>query len=193
VKHFLQAPASKAGDVVGGSGATAKRDSLFGSIMKEEEELEMIKTLPADSALRYTFPQCTCIVLACALHCQCPVVKHKTLSSPTNQSSDPKLIFRATRQKHLEDMIALKYEMQRIKQQAQVDRMTQELEKIKKEDERSKWVQEQEQQLLEAKFRKQLAKENPITSTSSDPRTNAVFKPQGIKFVRSAVFLRGQV
>jgi hypothetical protein len=29
--------------------------------MKEEEELEMIKTLPADSALRYTHvsPQCT--------------------------------------------------------------------------------------------------------------------------------------
>ena len=42
-------------------------------------------------------------------------------------------------------------------------------------------MQEQEQQLLEAKFRKQLAKENPITSTSSDPRTNAVFKPQGVK------------
>jgi hypothetical protein len=79
-------------------------------------------------------------------------------------------------------MIALKYEMQRIKQQTQVDRMTQELERIKKEDERSKWVQEQEQQLLEAKFRKQLAKENPITSTSSDPRTSAVFKPQGIKY-----------
>ncbi len=120
-------------------------------------------------------------------------------------------------------MIALKYEMQRIKQQAQVDKMTQELEKIKKEDERAKcvdrstlimitvtivfyhirhtrqsficckrytwhhthqslrWVQEQEQQLLEAKFRKQLAKENPITSTSSDPRTSAVFKPNGIK------------
>ena len=37
-------------------------------------------------------------------------------------------------------MIALKYEMQRIKQQAQVDRMTQELEKIKKEDERAKCV-----------------------------------------------------
>ena len=83
----------------------------------------------------------------------------------------------------MEDMIALKYEMQRIKQQSQVDRMTQELEKIKKEDERAKWVQEQEQQLLEAKFRKQLAKENPITSTSSDPRTSAVFKPQGIKYV----------
>lgn len=79
--------------------------------------------------------------------------------------------------------------MQRIKQQSQVDRMSQvrnsecicrripvlvtalkELERIKKEDERAKWVQEQEQQLLEAKFRKQLAKENPITSTSSDPR-----------------------
>ena len=89
-------------------------------------------------------------------------------------------------------MIALKYEMQRIKQQAQVDRMTQELEKIKKEDDRSKWVQEQEQQLLEAKFRKQLAKENPITSTSSDPRTNAVFKPQGIKFVQWCVFLFAQ-
>jgi hypothetical protein len=59
VKHFLQAPASKAGDVVGGTGAKAKGDSLFGSIMKEEEELEMIKTLPADSALRYTFLQCT--------------------------------------------------------------------------------------------------------------------------------------
>ena len=56
-----QAPASKAGDVVGGSGAKVKGDSLFGSIMKEEEELEMIKTLPADSALRYTHvsPQCT--------------------------------------------------------------------------------------------------------------------------------------
>jgi hypothetical protein len=163
--------------------------------MKEEEELEMIKTLPADSALRYTFPQCT-HALVLSLHVQFIVnarLSNKTLSSPTNQSSDPKLIFRATRQKHLEDMIALKYEMQRIKQQAQVDRMTQELEKIKKEDERSKWVQEQEQQLLEAKFRKQLAKENPITSTSSDPRTNAVFKPQGIKFVRSAVFLRPQV
>jgi hypothetical protein len=38
-------------------------------------------------------------------------------------------------------MIALKYEMQRMKQQAQVDRMTHELEKIKKEDERSKCVQ----------------------------------------------------
>ncbi len=60
----------------------------------------------------------------------------------------------------------------------------QELERIKKEDERAKWVQEQEQQLLEAKFRKQLAKENPITSTSSDPRTSAVFKPQGIKYYR---------
>jgi hypothetical protein len=108
-------------------------------------------------------------------------------------------------------MIALKYEMQRIKQQSQVDRMAQELEKIKKEDERAKWVQlqyngiryrrndrhrhdphqhnrwvqEQEQQLLEAKFRKQLAKENPITSTSSDPRTSAVFKPNGIKYVKN--------
>jgi hypothetical protein len=56
---------------VGGTGAKVKGDSLFGSIMKEEEELEMIKTLPADSALRYTFPHgihtCTCIVLACAV------------------------------------------------------------------------------------------------------------------------------
>jgi hypothetical protein len=55
VKQYSQAPASKGGDVAGGPGARIKGDSLFGSIMKEEEELEMIKALPADSALRCVF------------------------------------------------------------------------------------------------------------------------------------------
>jgi hypothetical protein len=48
----LQVPSSKAGEVSGGAVGKTKGDSLFGSILKEEEELEMIKALPADSALR---------------------------------------------------------------------------------------------------------------------------------------------
>ena len=45
-------PVNKPGDGAGGAGARIKGDSLFGSILKEEEELEMIKALPADSSLR---------------------------------------------------------------------------------------------------------------------------------------------
>ena len=43
---------NKPGDGAGGAGARIKGDSLFGSILREEEELEMIKALPADSSLR---------------------------------------------------------------------------------------------------------------------------------------------
>ncbi len=47
-------PVAKSGEGAGGAGGKIKGDSLFGSILKEEEELEMIKSLPADSALRFT-------------------------------------------------------------------------------------------------------------------------------------------
>jgi hypothetical protein len=49
-------PAAKSGEGAGGAGGKVKGDSLFGSILKEEEELEMIKSLPADSALRFHIP-----------------------------------------------------------------------------------------------------------------------------------------
>ncbi len=48
-------PVNKPGDGGGGAGARIKGDSLFGSILREEEELEMIKALPADSSLRQIF------------------------------------------------------------------------------------------------------------------------------------------
>jgi hypothetical protein len=51
-KFVHQAPAPKSWEGAGGAAGKSKGDSLFGSILKEEEELEMIKALPADSALR---------------------------------------------------------------------------------------------------------------------------------------------
>eukprot|EP00960_Hanusia_phi_P023251 686899-Hanusia_phi.AAC.1 len=84
------------------------------------------------------------------------------------------------RKQHLKDVIEMKYKLQQLKQEAektelenQVCRSAEgwiesdavmQIEEQRKEHERRKWVLLQQQQLLEAKYRKHFARENPIES-----------------------------
>jgi hypothetical protein len=133
----LQAPTSKAVEAAAAAAGKTKGDSLFGSILKEEEELEMIKALPADSALRL------------ALSLPKPSAFEPPLRPPTVvltqgvqgyaaeafgghdrvEACRPRHIFaalcsRAFLYEFIRNTLC-RYEMQRIKQQSQVDRMSQ--------------------------------------------------------------------
>jgi len=66
------------------------------------------------------------------------------------------------RKQHLQEMIGLKYEIQRLEQESQKDDLERQVQAMKKEHAKRDWILQQQQQLLEAKYRKHMAKENPI-------------------------------
>lgn len=87
------------------------------------------------------------------------------------------------RKKHLKEMIALKYDIQRLQQETAKDELQQQVEMMKKEHERREWVLKQQQLLLEAKYRKHMAREKPFTnvsgqSDSSKPKDAADYSPE---------------
>ena len=87
------------------------------------------------------------------------------------------------RKKHLKEMIALKYDIQRLQQETAKDELEQQVEMMKKEHERREWVLKQQQLLLEAKYRKHMAREKPFTnvsgqSDSSKPKDAADYSPE---------------
>jgi len=68
------------------------------------------------------------------------------------------------RKQHLKEVIEMKYKLQQLKQEAEKTELENQIEEQRKEHERRKWVLMQQQQLLEAKYRKHFARENPIES-----------------------------
>ena len=86
------------------------------------------------------------------------------------------------RKKHLKEMVVLKYDMQRLKQETEKDEMEQQVGMMKKEHERREWVLKQQQQLLEAKYRKHMAREKPFTNVGEQtenrrPKDAADYSP----------------
>lgn len=66
------------------------------------------------------------------------------------------------RKKHLSEMLTLKYELERLKQESEKENLKKQVELMRKEQERREWKFQQEQQLLEAKYRKHIARERPV-------------------------------
>lgn len=86
------------------------------------------------------------------------------------------------RKKHLQEMISLKYSMQRLQQETAKNELEQQVEMMKKEHERREWVLKQQQQLLEAKYRKHMAREKPFMnvggqSENNKPKDNNYYSP----------------
>ena len=77
------------------------------------------------------------------------------------------------RKQHLKSMISLKYDIERLKQEQSKDEMEQQVEMMKKEHDRREWVLKQQQQLLEAKYRKHMAREKPFLSVGGDNSNKA--------------------
>jgi hypothetical protein len=79
-------------------------------------------------------------------------------------------------------MISLKYSMQRLQQETAKNELEQQVEMMKKEHERREWVLKQQQQLLEAKYRKHMAREKPFMnvggqSENNKPKDNNYYSP----------------
>jgi hypothetical protein len=72
--------------------------------------------------------------------------------------------------------------MQRLQQETAKNELEQQVEMMKKEHERREWVLKQQQQLLEAKYRKHMAREKPFMnvggqSENNKPKDNNYYSP----------------
>ena len=71
------------------------------------------------------------------------------------------------RKKHLLKMVTIKYDLELLRQTAEKEQVEAEVELMKKEGVRREWLLKQQEQLLHAKYRKHMARENPTAILSS--------------------------
>jgi hypothetical protein len=94
------------------------------------------------------------------------------------------------RKKHLIEMVTIKYDLQLMRQTAEKEQVEAEVELLKKEGVRREWLLNQQEQLLHAKYRKHMARENPTAilslgqaSSSSSSSAFATYNPDmGLAF-----------
>ena len=81
------------------------------------------------------------------------------------------------RKKHLVEMVKIKYDLELMRQTAAKENAESEVEILKKEGVRREWLAEQDQQLLQAKYRKHMAKEKPLAALSDGNENMNEYSP----------------
>eukprot|EP00736_Rhodelphis_marinus_P000725 Rmarinus@m.14722 len=77
---------------------------------------------------------------------------------------DPKSSLYGFEMTHLNDLNRLKREAEKMEEMARVEKLRRDVDAAKREMEREAWAEEQKRQLLEARYRKQIAQDQPMGS-----------------------------